>query len=439
MNGGNMFLPARILKLIVLVTSGIAMCLIQAQPTLHPNAEPAGLGATTSISLPTTPGILSAIDDGKKLIKRLDGSTITAEEIDGTVAGLMTGAEVTGVAIAIFNKGEIVYLKSYGLRDTEKNLPLSVDSVMSVASLSKAAFAYLAMELVDQGVLDLDRPVYTYLPKPLPGYANYADLANDPRYKQITARMLLNHTSGFANFRGAEEDGKLRIHFAPGSRFAYSGEGINLLQFVVETITKEPLEQLMQEHIFRPLEMTRTSMVWQDSFEGNYAANYDEYGKPQASPKWHQAIAAGSMLTTPSDLSRFLQAVMEGRFLGKRTLDQMLHAQIQITSKYEFPTLGDETTDKNEAIRLSYGLGWGLYWTPYGKAFFKEGHNDGWRDYAVCFEELKSGIVIMTNSANGEGIYKDLLETLLRDTFTPIEWERYTPFSELPPRKPLAK
>jgi CubicO group peptidase (beta-lactamase class C family) len=434
-----MFLTGRIFRLILVITSSSATCLVQAQPMLHPNPEPARLGIEASMSPPITLGSLPAIDDGKKLIQRLDGSTITSEETDRTVTALMKAAEVTGMAIAIFNNGKIIYLKAYGLRDTEKNLPLSVDSVMSVASLSKAAFAYLAMELVDQGMLDLDRPVYMYLPKPLPEYANYADLANDPRYKQITARMLLSHTSGFANFRGAEEDGKLRIHFEPGSRFAYSGEGINLLQFVVETITKEPLEQLMQEHVFRPLEMTRTSMVWQDSFEGNYAANYDEYGRLQAPPKWHQAIAAGSMLTTPSDLSRFLQAVMEGRFLRKGTLDQMLGAQIRITSKYEFPTLGDETSVKNDAIRLSYGLGWGLYWTPYGKAFFKEGHNDGWRDYAVCVEKPKSGIVIMTNSANGEGIYKDLLETLLRDTFTPIEWERYTPFGELPPRKPLAK
>ena len=351
----------------------------------------------------------------------------------------MKAAEVTGAGIAIINNGKIVYLKAFGSRDTEKNLPLTVDSIMSVASLTKAAFAYMTMQLVDEGVLDLDRPVYQYLPKPLPEYPKYADLATDERYKRITARMLLSHTSGFANFRGAEEDGKLKIHFEPGSKFAYSGEGINLLQMVVETITKEPLEQLMQKHVFQPLGMTRTSMVWQDRFESNYASNYDEDGKLQAPPKWHETFAAGSMLTTVSDLSRFVQAVMEGRLLRKKTAEQMLSAQIQITSKHEFPTIGDEITDENKAIRLSYGLGWGLYWTPYGKAFFKEGHNDGWRDYTVCFDKQKSGILIMTNSANGEGIYKALLETLLRDTFTPIEWERYTPYDQLPPRKPLKK
>jgi hypothetical protein len=82
-------------------------------------------------------------------------------------------------------------------------------------------------------------------------------------------------------------------------------------------------------------------------------------------------------------------------------------------------------------------FGLGLYSSPYGKAFFKEGHEEGFRNYAVVFDQPRDGIVIMTNSSNGEGIFKELLETLLRDTFTPIEWEGFTPYTELPARKPL--
>ena len=109
--------------------------------------------------------------------------------------------------------------------------------------------------------------------------------------------------------------------------------------------------------------------------------------------------------------------------------DAMLGPQVQIFSKHGFPPLATETTDENKPIRLSYGLGWGLYWTPYGKAFFKEGHDDGWRNYTVCFDDAKMGILIMTNSSNGEGIYKELLETLQKNTFTPIEWEQFTPYN----------
>ena len=367
-------------------------------------------------------------------VTRFDGSTITATEIDATVTRLMKAAEVPGVGIAIFDKGKIAYLKAYGERDKEKNLPLTVDSVMYAASFSKVAFAYLAMELVDDGTLDLDKPIYQYLPKPLPEYPNYKDLADDPRYKRITARMLLSHTGGFANFRWIEDDRKLRIHFEPGSRFAYSGEGIDLLQLVVETITKKPLDELMRERVFQPLGMTRTGMVWRDSFETDYANGYDEHGRSLGPDKRNKAEAAGSMVTTISDFAGFMQAVMEGKLLRGRTRDEMLRPQIQIISKHEFPTLNDETTEQNKAIRLSYGLGWGLYWTPYGQAFFKEGHDVGWRNYTMCLDKQKTGIVIMTNSGNGEGIFKELLETLLRDTFTPIEWEGYTPYDKLPPR-----
>jgi CubicO group peptidase (beta-lactamase class C family) len=115
----------------------------------------------------------------------------------------------------------------------------------------------------------------------------------------------------------------------------------------------------------------------------------------------------------------------------------MLSPQIRIFSQHQFPTMAAATSEENKAIRLSYGLGFGLYWTPYGKAFFKEGHDDGFRNYTVVFDQPKDGIVIMTNSSNGEGIFKELLETLLRNTFTPIEWEGYTPYNELPPRKPV--
>ena len=370
-------------------------------------------------------------------VTRLDGSTISAAEIDGTMTRLMKAAEVTGAGIAILNHGKVAYVKAYGFRDKEKNLPLTVDSVMSAASISKVAFAYLAMELVDDGVLDLDKPVYQYLPKPLPEYPKYADLANDPRYKRITARMLLSHTSGFANWRWMEDDHKLKIHFEPGSRYAYSGEGIDLLQLEVETITKKPLDQLMQERVFEPLGMTRTSMIWQERFESDFANGYDEYGRSVGAHRWKNADAAGSMQTTISAQARFLEAVMEGRLLKSKTRKQMLSPQVQISSKHQFPTLSDETTDENKSIRLSYGLAWGLYWTPYGKVFFKEGHDDGWRNYAVCFDQQKSGLVILTNSGNGEGIFKDVLDTLLKDTFTPIEWEGYTPYDKLPPRPPL--
>jgi len=362
-------------------------------------------------------------------IKRLDGSMFTAAEIDGTVTRLMNAARITGAGIAILNDGKIVYLRTYGFRDLKKSRPLTPDSVMSAASFTKVAFAYMVMQLVQELVLDLDKPVYQYLPKPLPDYGRYTDLAGDDRYKKITARMLLEHTSGFPNWRRFNNDRKLHIHFEPGSRFAYSGEGIALLQLIVETVTKKPLADLMDERVFQPLGMTRTSMVWSWRFEGDHANGYDEQENSLGPQRRLYADSAGSMLTTSADFALFVQAVIQGQGLRKETKDLMLSPQIQILSRHEFPPLSAETTDENKPIRLSYGLGWGLYWTPYGKAFFKEGHDEGWRNYTVCFDDAKTGIVIMTNSSNGEGIFKELLETLLKNIYTPIEWESYAPYN----------
>jgi CubicO group peptidase (beta-lactamase class C family) len=376
-------------------------------------------------------------------VKRLDGSTITPTEIDAEVTRVMRGAEVPGAAIAIFNDGKLAYLKTYGLRDKDNNLPLTPDSVMTAASWSKVAFAYMVMQLVQEGQLDLDKPVYEYLPKPLPEYPNYTDLAGDTRYKKITARMLLDHSSGFPNWRWANKDRKLNLNFEPGARFAYSGEGIDLLQLVVETITNTSLEELMQKRVFQPLGMTRTSMIWQSRFDSDFANGYDEYGRSLGAEKRKTADAAGSMLTTPADFARFMEAVMQDKapggqgLLSRRMRELMLSSQIQIYSKHEFPSLDSETTDENKTIRLSYGLAWGLYWTPNGKAFFKEGHDEGWRNYTACLDEKKTGMFIMTNSSNGEGIYKDLLETLLKNPYTPIEWEGFTPYDKLPPRPAL--
>ncbi len=92
----------------------------------------------------------------------------------------------------------------------------------------------------------------------------------------------------------------------------------------------------------------------------------------------------------------------------------------------------EDTTTANDAIALSYGLGWGLLETPYGRGAFKEGHGDGFEHYSIVFPDRGLGVVIMTNSANGESIFKELLELTIADTYTPWEWENYVPFAERP-------
>jgi CubicO group peptidase (beta-lactamase class C family) len=133
----------------------------------------------TLLAISIVSGLLTI--EQQTAVTRLDGSRITAAEIDVTVARLMRAAEVTGVGLAILNDGKVVYLRTYGVRDKEKNLPLTENSVMTGPSFTKAAFAYMVMQLVQERILDLDKPVYQYLPKPLPDYPGYQELASDSR------------------------------------------------------------------------------------------------------------------------------------------------------------------------------------------------------------------------------------------------------------------
>jgi CubicO group peptidase (beta-lactamase class C family) len=389
----------------------------------------------TALAVPMAVGIV-ALSAPQRSLQRPGGGTITTSAVDAVTTRLMDAAHVTGAGVAIFHGGRVAYLKAYGARDLGQHLPLTPDSVMSAASLTKAVFATVVMRLVQDGVISLDSPISQYLPKPLPEYTKYRDLKGDERYKKLTLRILLSHTSGFPNWRAFEDDRTLRIHFEPGTRYAYSGEGIDLAQLVVETAARRPVADLMNELLFRPLDMSRTRMTWQSTFENDAANGYDEYERMLGPNKHLVSDAAGSMHTTLRDYATFLSAVMRDQVLSARTTKTMLSPVIRITSAHQFPSLAPETTAANDRIQLAYGLGWGLYSSPYGKAFFKEGHDEGWRHLALCFED-GAGILIMTNSSNGEGIFKPLIDSIMGPTGFPFEWEGYTPYDKLPALPPL--
>src|SRR6185503_13782021 len=211
---------------------------------------------------------------------------------------------VSGVAISVFNNNEPVYSKTFGLADVQQHIQLLPNTEMYGASFSKMVFAYIVMQLVQDKIIDLDKPLVTYLPKSLPDYKfdskykGYQDLKDDERYKKITARMCLMHTTGFPNWRWFEPDQKLKIKPDPGTRYSYSGEGIYLLQFVLEQITGENLETIAQERVFQPLGMKNTSYVWQNSFDTNICYGHNEKGEPYELKKRNEANAAGSMTTT---------------------------------------------------------------------------------------------------------------------------------------------
>ncbi len=383
--------------------------------------------------------VINPIFGQNKEIQRLDGSKINTTEIDRIVAKLMDTANVQGLSLGILNHKKIIYEKAYGYKNKEKKELLDTSSVMYAASFSKPVFAFLTLKLVQDKILDLDKPLYEYLDKPIPEYKDYTELEKDDQWKLITARMCLSHTTGlpntrWINVRTGETDtlGSMKIYFKPGSRYAYSGEGLKLLQLVEEKITGKTVEELAIEKIFEPFGMNRTGYIWHDRFNDNYAIGHLENDELNPKKKRTVPVASGSLVTTISDYSKFIENITQAKGLDKKLWEMMISPQIRINSKYQFPTITDETTMENESINLSYGLGWGLLKCEYGRAFFKEGHDDAWRNYNINFIDKGISIIIMTNSANGELIFKELLEKIIGDTCTPWKWERYIPYNYKP-------
>ena len=368
-------------------------------------------------------------------IRRLDGKNLGAREIDAEVQRQMERERVPGLALALIQDGRPLYVKSYGLRSVEDAKPLEADTILYVASLTKLTFAYMVMQLVDEKKLDLDKPIATYLAKPLPEYPKYAELSADARWKSVTPRMLLNHTPGFPNFRFLNPDEKLDFKFDPGSRYAYSGEGYNLLQFVLEEGLRMDAGREMERRVFERFGMTRTSMTWRDDFQENVAHGYALDGKLEKHRARRNVRAAGSMDSTIKDYANFLAGFMRGEGISAESRREMLRPQIDITSAHQFPTLDSATNPAHEKIALSAGLGLVLFKSSHGPAFFKGGHDDSTGNMAVCVESKKQCILLMSNSVRAEIIYPGLVNSLLGETGLPWEWE-YNPTVAAPTTSP---
>ncbi len=376
-------------------------------------------------------------------IERLDNSSISAAKLTGEINRLTSAAHVTGMVLVVFNDDKPVYEKAFGYKNADTKEPLQINTEFYGASLSKSVFSILVMKLVEEGVLDLDKPLQEYLPKPIYDYPpvtprawheDYSSLKDDSLYHKITARMCLDHTTGFPNWRFFVDDQKLRVLTEPGSRYSYSGEGMVYLQVVLEKMLGVPLDSMMHREIFKPLGMKTSSYTWQPRFEKDFCYGHDSAQKVLPKDKDNAARAPSTLETTPEDYTRFLTAVMKNTIISEKTRDEMFTPQISIRSINQFGPFSLKDSTLNDSIELSYGLGWGLYKTPYGWGAFKEGHGDGFQHYSVIFPEKKMGILIMCNSDNGESIFKELLQTAIGDVYMPWKWENYIPYNMKPVR-----
>ncbi len=344
--------------------------------------------------------------------------------IDTEVGKLMARTRANGMAVAVVDRGKVTYVKSYGIRNA-KGDPLTTDTVMYGASLTKTVFAYTVMQLVDKGKLNLDTPIEADLDKPLPNYGPdpvfpdkygpYKDLADDVRWKRITPRMCLNHSTGFSNFWFIESDQKLHIHFDPGTHFSYSGEGFILLQFVIEHGRQAQGLGLdtgdLTKAIFNRLGMSRTSLVWRNGQDTNVADGWNDQGLPQPHDKRSKPRAAGSMNTTISDLSKFTAALVRGDGLSAAARNEITKPVLHITTASLFPLFLPDLPPERQRKDLYSGLGVILFDGAQGRGFYKGGHDGQTANTMVCIESTESCVLILSNDVRAEAVLQSWLNS----------------------------
>ncbi len=355
-------------------------------------------------------------------IKQLNGKTIGTAALTTRLAHIVDSAKLAGLQVAIINNNKTVWTGNFGYRNIEKQLRIEDETVMYAASLTKPVCAYLFLRLVEKGVFSLDKPIKHYLKKPIGQYPKWKDLGDDTTaFNQITARMLLSHSSGMPVLRYLYQD-KVNLIAKPGEKFYYSNEGINLLGFMIEEYTNKRLEQLTKEEIFIPLGMNHTNMIWDPAFENNFSMAYYKDGKIYGSERRVESRAAGSMTTTASDYAKFVENLMLQKGLAHQLYAQMLSPQFYVKSKRGFGPLKDSLTVDNDKIHLAWGLGTGLFQSKMGKAFFHTGHGEANQNYFVAFPAKGIAVVLLSNSENFERVSNLILNACINDYYSPLGW-----------------
>lgn len=350
------------------------------------------------------PSLTKATDSSEKhaSISTANGTTIKLTALDAFIDQQMRSLNMPGLSIAVISDGKIVYHSAKGIANMDTGKVVDNNSIFEAASLSKPVFAYFTLRLVDKGVLDIDKPLYEYLPM--------EELEYDPRYHQVTARMVLDHTTGFPNWRWFDpapaerniERGTMYMKRDPG-KFGYSGEGYNYLALVIAHLTNRDMttiDALFQEEVAAPLGMMKSSFI-KTEFVGEHKVTGHKNGKT-SNEGWPRSFpddtpqtfgAAGRLHTNALEYARFMVALMNGEGLTSALSEEMFKEQSQIPEDSETRKLTGET---------AWGLGIAIEPTPYGVRYEHGGNNGEFQSGMMFYKDKKLGYVFMTNSDRGE-------------------------------------
>jgi CubicO group peptidase (beta-lactamase class C family) len=267
---------------------------------------------------------------------------------------LVSERKIAGAIVLVARNGKLVFQETYGLRNLDGNLPVEHDTIFRIYSMSKAITSAAALMLVDEGQLDLNAPVAKYLPE----FSEMEVVDGEkerPAKSPITVKDLFLHTSGitYGNAAGSATEklfevlevidmrsglavmstklSQIPLEFDPGTKWKY-GASIDVLGYLVQKVSGQPLDVFLKERIFEPLGMTDTGFFVPPEKQARFAANYYSDGKgrliirddPAKSTYLHKpglASGGGGLVGTASDYMRFLLMIAGGgQWQGKRLL-----------------------------------------------------------------------------------------------------------------------
>ena len=315
--------------------------------------------------------------------------------LDRALANLIAANGVLTAGVGVIDDGNLVWTGYYG--EQEPSVPASENTRFNVASITKTVTAETVLRLAGEGKLDLDAPLAPYWVDP--------DIANDPRREQLTARMVLNHTSGFPNWRFFRPDGKLAFENSPGAIYGYSGEGFEYLARAVENKLRQPFPRLVETYLFKPIGMEASTLEIHREGLTNLARPVDERGvfpgyycRPNgACRKEGSYSAADDMIITVPDYARFLISVMneegyDSKLAGERDRVQVDKAEERVVDC----GAGDTACPRSQG----YGLGFEVI--DYGE-FKVVGHGGSdWSELAVAYfyEPSDDAVIVFLNAPN---------------------------------------
>ena len=313
-----------------------------------------------------------------------------------------------GAAIAIVADAKLLWSGGFGVKDRTTKAPVDDDTVFELASVSKTVFAYAVMKACEKGVLNLDTP--------LTRYTSERYLAGDPRLDLITPRHVLSHTSGFQNWRSKSDP--LKIEFAPGARWGYSGEGYHYLQSVlthvagrVDTndcktfddgvrVCATDFESYMKANLLVPFGMMSSGYAYRDGMARPHDAKGQLIpGRMTTAIDAARYGSAGQLHSTVKDYAKFLIEIIAPKpadafRLSTASLQEMLRPHVKATDT------------------LSWGLGWAIEQRPgMGDIITHTGDNPGFKAMAGASVRRRSAFIIATNGDQG---FEDVILPVLR-------------------------